>query len=109
MSEHLPESAHPGQIDIAGSRSPVTYRLKAEKEDNGGYHIAVSLTAPRDWLLKQGFRHEATLLRQGGDRVRVRFDSDLNVADNVSVTLTGDDETIASQEELDLRFPELRH
>lgn len=108
MSEHLKEAGYPGQIDIEGSRSPVTYKLKARREDNGAFRVAVSLTAPRDWLLKQGFRKQATLVRQDGDQMAVHFEETLNVADNISVTLRADDSMIASMEELKKKFPELQ-
>lgn len=108
MAEHLKEAGYPGQIDIGGSRSPVTYKLKASKENNGSYLVEVSLSAPRDWLLKQGFRNEATLVRQGGMEVPVHFEETLNVADNISVTLQADDAVVASIDELRRSFPEFR-
>lgn len=108
MTEHLKEAGYPGQIDIGGSRSPVTYKLKARKEDDGAFRVAVSLSAPRDWLLKQGFRKEATLVRQSGEKMPVHFEETLNVADNISVTLRADDALIASMEELRRKFPEFR-
>ncbi|WP_117193339.1 hypothetical protein [Rhizobium terrae] len=108
MTEHLKEAGYPGQIEIGGDRSPVTYKLKARKENDGAYHVAVSLTAPRDWLLKQGFRNEATLVRQSGEQMPVHFEETLNVADNISVTLHADDAVIASMDELRKKFPELR-
>ncbi|MBP2561581.1 hypothetical protein J2T08_002501 [Neorhizobium galegae] len=108
MGEHLKEAGYPGQIDIGGDRSPVTYKLKASKEDDGAFHVAVSLSAPRDWLLKHGFRKEATLVRQGGAEMPVHFEETLNVADNISVTLRADDAVIASMDELRRTFPELR-
>lgn len=107
MSEHLKEAAYHGQIDIDGSRSPVTYKLNARKEADA-FHVAVSLTAPRDWLLKQGFRDEAILVRQGGEQIPVHFEETLNVADNVSVTLHADEAVISSGDELKRKFPELR-
>ncbi len=33
MSEHLTQASYPGEIDISGDRSPVTYKLKASRED----------------------------------------------------------------------------
>ncbi|MEH6692984.1 MAG: hypothetical protein V7774_17490 [Pseudorhizobium pelagicum] len=107
MSEHLTQASYPGEIDIKGDRSPVTYKLKASKEDDGAIHVAISLTAPRDWLLKHGFRHEATLRRQGGETVPVRFEETLNVADNVAVTLRAEEVLCANMDELNRSFPEL--
>jgi hypothetical protein len=108
MAEHFKEAGFPGQIEIGGSRSPVTYKLTARKEDDGAVHVDVSLTAPRDWLLKQGFRHEAVLVRQSGEQVPVRFEETLNVADNISVTLNADEAVLASMDELRSKYPELR-
>ncbi|TWF58312.1 hypothetical protein [Neorhizobium alkalisoli] len=108
MAEYLKDSGHTGQIDIDGNRSPVTYKLKAQKNDDGAYRVALSLTAPRDWLLRQGFRKEAVLVCEGGREVPVHFEETLNVADNISVTLQADDAVIASAVELRRRFPELR-
>ena len=108
MQEHIKQSGYPGQIEIGGIRSPITYKLKARRENDGIYHVAVSLTAPRDWLLKQGFRNEATLVRIGGTEMPVHFEETLNVADNISVTLHADDAVIASMDELKKTFPELR-
>ncbi|HEX5935535.1 MAG TPA: hypothetical protein VFY63_15345 [Pseudorhizobium sp.] len=107
MSEHLTQASYPGEIDIAGDRSPVSYKLKASKEDNGAIHVDLSLTAPRDWLLKHGFRHEAMLLRQQGEPVPVRFEETLNVADNIAVTLRADEFVCRNPEELRKTFPEL--
>ncbi|KGE02112.1 hypothetical protein [Rhizobium sp. YS-1r] len=108
MTEHLKEAGYSGQIDIGGSRSPVTYKLKACREDDGAFHVAVSLTTSRDWLLKHGFRRQATLVRQGGYQMPVHFEETLNVADNISVTLRADDAVIASMDELKRKFPELQ-
>ena len=107
MAEHLKEAGYPGQIDIGGERSPVTYKLKARKEDDGAFRVAVSLTAPRDWLLKHGFRKEAKLIRQSGEEIPVHFEETLNVADNISVTLHGNEAVCASLDDLKRKFPEL--
>ncbi|MFN7101670.1 MAG: hypothetical protein ACK4N1_03530 [Pseudorhizobium sp.] len=106
MSEYLTQASYPGEIDINGNRSAVSYKLKASKNDDGAIRVAISLTAPRDWLLKHGFRHEATLRRQGGETVPVRFEETLNVADNVAVTLRADDVVCADMDEMNRSFPE---
>lgn len=107
MSEHLTQASYPGEIDIKGDRAPVTYKIKAMKEDDGAIHVGVSLTAPRDWLLKHGFRHEATLHRKNGEPMPVRFEETLNVADNIAVTLYADEFVCGSRDELTKSFPEL--
>ena len=107
MTEHLKQASYPGEIDIKGDRSPVTYQLKASKVDDGAVQVAVSLTAPRDWLLKHGFHHEAMLVRQGGARIPMHFEETLTVADNLAVTLRADQIVCASMDELKRSFPEL--
>ena len=107
MPEHLKEIGYPGQIDIGGERSPVTYKLRARREDDGAFHVAVSLTAPRDWLLKHGFRREAMLVRQSGEEMPLHFQETLNVADNISVTLRAKEAVCGSFDELRRKFPEL--
>lgn len=107
MTEYLQDAGYPGAIKIGDDQSPATYRLKASKENDGAFHVAVSLTAPRDWLLKHGFRNEATLVRQSGEETPVHFVETLDVADNISVTLTADDAVCRSLGELHRKFPEL--
>lgn len=107
MSEHLAQASHPGEIAVGEHRAPASYKLKATKEDNGAIRVALSLTAPRDWLLKHGFRHEATVLRPNGETVPVYLEQSLDVADNVAVTLHADDVICKSTEELHRTFPEL--
>lgn len=107
MSEHLTQASYPGEIDIEGDRSPVTYKLKTTKDDDGAIHVALSLTAPRDWLLKHGFRKEAVLLRKSGEPIPVRFEETLNVADNIAVTLRADEFVSSSMDDVNRTFPEL--
>ncbi|MCJ8518664.1 hypothetical protein ABID21_001548 [Pseudorhizobium tarimense] len=107
MSEYLTQASYPGEIAVGNDRAPVSYKLKASKEDDGSIHVALSLTAPRDWLLKHGFRSEATLMRKKGEPVPVRFEETLNVADNIAVTLHADESVCRSKDELHQRFPEL--
>ncbi len=108
MSEHLAQASHPGEIQLGDHRAPASYKLKATKEDNGEIRVVLSLTAPRDWLLKHGFRHEATLLRHNGETVPVHFEETLNVADNVAVTLHADEVICQTSNELHQMFPELK-
>ena len=107
MSEHLEQTAYPGQIDIGGDRSPVSYKLIARKDDSGSFRVSLSLTAPRDWLLKHGFSKDAVLVRQGGAEVPVHSDSPVEVGDNVAVTLNAKDAVLASEDDLHRQFPEL--
>lgn len=107
MSEHLTQASYPGEIDIQGDRSPVTYKLKATKDEDGAIHVALSLTAPRDWLLKHGFRSEAMLLRKAGEPIPVRFEETLNVADNIAVTLRAEEFVAPSMDDVKRTYPEL--
>ena len=107
MSEYLTQASYPGEIAIGNDRAPVSYKLKASKEDDGSIHVALSLTAPRDWLLKHGFRKEAMLKRNKGEPVAVHFEETLNVADNIAVTLHADESVCKNMDELHRRFPEL--
>ena len=107
MSEYLTQASYPGEIDINGNRSPASYKVKASKEDDGAIHVAISLTAPRDWLLKRGFRQEATLLRKGGQTVAVRSEEAVDVTDNVAITLRADDVVCQDMDELNRSFPEI--
>jgi hypothetical protein len=108
MSEHLTQASYQGEIVIGEDRAPASYKLKAAKDDGGAIRVSLSLTAPRDWLLKHGFRHEAKLVRQNGEAVPVRFEETLNVADNVAVTLYADEVVCGTSEELRRAFPELK-
>ena len=107
MQEHLTQASYPGEIDIEGDRAPVTYKIKATKEDDGAFHVGLSLTAPRDWLLKHGFRNEAVLRRKEGEPVAVHFEETLTVADNIAVTLYADEFVCGSMDEMTRTFPEL--
>ena len=71
MPEHLKEAGYPGQIEIDGTRSPITYKLNASKDNDGAYHVAVSLTAPRDWLLTgSANKHESDSSRRSDLRCK---------------------------------------
>lgn len=108
MTAHIREESFPGQIDIGGTRSPVTYKLNAREDEGGSYHVAVSLIAPRDWLLKHGFRKDALLLCKSGRQVPVHLEKPLDVDDNVAVTLHGDEAHLDSMDEVRRQFPELK-
>lgn len=108
MTTHIQQEGFAGQIEIGGNRSPVTYMLNARQEASGSYRVAISLTAPRDWLLEHGFRDKAILLRKSGAETPIHSEGVVDVADNAAVTLHGDEASIASAEELRRQFPELR-
>lgn len=106
MTEYLRDAVGKGELEIGGNRSPVTYTLKASGQDDGAVRVEVMLSAPRDWLLKQGFKQDATLLRSAGDAISVHFEDTLDVDDNISVPLKAH-QTIGSRDELRQKFPEI--
>lgn len=107
MSEHLQEISSNGFLEIGSDRSSVGYKLVATKEPNG-VRVALSVMAPRDWLLNKGFRREATLVASNDQRISVSFDGELDVSDSISVSLRADDALFPSMEAAHQRFPELQ-
>ncbi|MBT9369802.1 hypothetical protein [Rhizobium sp. CSW-27] len=107
MSEHLQEAASHGKLEVGNGHSDVGYKLVAIREHDDAVRVRISVMAPRDWLLKQGFHHEGTLVRQGGERLPVTFDGQLDVTDNISVTLGASDIICPSIETAREKFPEL--
>ena len=87
------EGSGQGQLEINGNSQPVSYELVEAREDDDSRQVRIRLNAPRDWLLKQGFNGEATLVRDNGSRIAVRREGGLDVGDSVSVTLEGYDDT----------------
>lgn len=98
-----------GRLDINGQTAPVTYELVVAREEDDSRQVRIRLDAPRDWLLKQGFNGEATLVRANGDRIAVRRQGGLDVDDAVSVTLEGYDDTRSDASDVDAAYPELKH
>lgn len=107
MSEHLQEASSNGKLEVGGGQSEVGYKLVATREHDEAVRVRISVMAPRDWLLKQGFRHEGTLVRQSGERLPVTFDGELDVSDNISVTLGASDIICPSIHVAREKFPEL--
>lgn len=106
-TEHLGEADGTGRIMLEGQHAPVSYHLTATWENGNAYGVRIELSAPRDWLLDRGFDREATLVRQNGERVRVRFENRLGVEDNVSVNLEARDVLQGSLDDLTAKYPEL--
>ncbi|WP_244618798.1 hypothetical protein [Rhizobium sp. 18065] len=107
MIRHLENADGQGQILIGERLSPVAYRVSVEEVD-GRYRASVSLHAPRDWLLKQGFKLRATLILANGDRTEVEHGSPVEISDNVSVILSGAPQSFGDQTSLIEKFPELK-
>lgn len=98
-----------GRLEINGASQPVTYELVVAREEDDTQQVRIRLDAPRDWLMQQGFSGEAILVRDNGSRIAVRRDSGVDVADSVSVTLEGYDDSLDNEPELRQAYPELRH
>ncbi|MBP2550668.1 hypothetical protein J2858_003608 [Neorhizobium galegae] len=107
MSEHLQEASSNGTLEVGGGQSNVGYKLVATREHDEAVRVRISVMAPRDWLLKQGFKHDATLVRKGGARLPIIFDGTLDVGDNISVELDASDTICPSIDEARKTFPEL--
>ncbi|MFD1745551.1 hypothetical protein ACFSE1_08780 [Rhizobium helianthi] len=107
MSEHLHEASSNGQLDVGGQQSAVGYKMVAKQQEDGSVRIAISVMAPRDWLLKQGFKRDAVLVRKDGDRLPVSFDGELDVTDSISVSLRAPDQSFPDLNAAQAQFPEL--
>ncbi|WP_156378695.1 MULTISPECIES: hypothetical protein [unclassified Rhizobium] len=103
---HLENADGQGQLLIGERLSPVSYHVTVEERDEQ-LVAKVNLQAPRDWLIKQGFKKRATLVRASGDRVEVLHDGEVDVADSLSIVLEADDLVYARADALLDAFPEL--
>lgn len=106
MSEHIENADGQGKLVIGSGSSPVSYHVSAVRTGER-YTVTVTLQAPRDWLLKRGFRDEAVLERDGADTINLTHPGRLDVSGDVSVILRSRALTCASRSELVHRFPEL--
>ena len=101
------EGSGQGKLEINGHSKPVSYELVVAREEDDTRQVRIRLNAPRDWLLQQGFKGEAVLVRDNGSRIAVRREGGLNVEDSVSVTLEGYDDT--HDGDVSDAYPELKH
>lgn len=97
-----------GQLMIGEHLSPVSYRLEARQDDRG-YAVRLSVQAPRDWLLQQGFERRAMLVLASGERAEVVHEDDLDVTDSLRVVLQAEPRTYPDHTTLTQAFPELLH
>jgi hypothetical protein len=103
---HLESADGQGQLLIGERLSPVSYHVSVE--ERGEQLIAkVRLQAPRDWLIKQGFKRRATLVRASGERVEVLHEDEVDVSDSLSIVLAADDLVYEAGGALLDAFPEL--
>ncbi|PYB73987.1 hypothetical protein [Rhizobium wuzhouense] len=104
---HLENADGQGQLLIGERLSPVSYRVVAEEAD-GGLAVRVDLQAPRDWLIKQGFKRRATLVLASGDRVEVVHEDEVDVSDSLAIVLKTERLVYDGGKALLEAFPELR-
>lgn len=97
-----------GQLLIGERLSPITYHVAVERQESG-YQAVVDMQAPRDWLIRQGFRTKATLVLASGDRLEVEHDGPVEVSDSISVLLQAPPLDYADQAALIAAFPELEN
>lgn len=106
---NLSQADGAGQIDIGGKVSPVSYHVIArDAEGSAAKQVHIELSLPRDWLVAHGFENEAVLIRENGTRTEVRSDSQVDVADPISIVLASEPTDVASESELGSDFPELK-
>ena len=104
---HLENADGQGQLLIGDRLSPISYHVTVE--ERGEQFVAkVNLQAPRDWLIKQGFKRRATLMRASGDRLEILREDDINVSDSLSIVLEADDLVYEGADVLLDAFPELK-
>lgn len=97
-----------GRLDVNGQSSPATYQISAVEDGADGFLVKIGISAPRDWLLKQGFETEATLVREDGTSVPVQHDGQLSVDDSISVALEFVDPDCKNAEDIEQKYPELK-
>ena len=105
----LNQADAPGQIDIGGKTWPVSYHVIArDGEDNDSAQVHIEVSLPRDWLVERGFRSEAVLIRENGDRTTIRAGDDVDSSDPISIILESDALRADDSEQLLSHFPELK-
>ena len=110
MNDNLQEADATGTLELMGETAPVSYKVSAGgDQQHGKFVVKVAVKAPRDWLLKRGFKTSATLVRQDGSRLDLHHDGELDVGEAVSVELLAvDDSSSADSDALRRNYPELR-
>lgn len=108
MNDNLQKADATGKLELRGEEAPVSYGVSvAGEKPDGRFVVTVSVKAPRDWLLKRGFKSSATLVRQDGNRIDLHHDGELDVGEAVSVELSAVDSSCAESAELRRKYPEL--
>ncbi|MCC8932932.1 hypothetical protein [Rhizobium sp. 'Codium 1'] len=94
-----------GQVLIGELLSPITYHVAVERLGSH-YRATVEMQAPRDWLIRQGFKSRATLVLLSGDRIELEHDGPVDVSDSLRVVLQGKAVDYGDREALVAAFPE---
>jgi hypothetical protein len=109
MTGNLHKADATGKLELSNKVSPIAYDVTVGEEKKAGrYVVKISVSAPRDWLLQRGFKSDATLVKEDGNRVQLRHDGDLDVGDAISVELSAFDDSCSMESELQQKYPELR-
>lgn len=94
-----------GQLLIGELLSPITYHVAVERLGSH-YRATVEMQAPRDWLIRQGFKSRATLVLSSGDRIELEHDGPVDVSDSLRVVLQGKAVDYGDRDALVAAFPE---
>jgi hypothetical protein len=109
MSDNLQKADATGKLELANEAASMPYDVTVAKEKDGGkYVVKVSVSAPRDWLLKRGFKTSATLIKEDGNRIELHHNGKLDVGQAISVELYAIDKSCAEDADLQRKYPELR-
>ena len=109
MLTHDAEGNGRGILEINGQSQPVSYEVVMARDEDETRSGRIRLMAPRDWLIKQGFSGEATLVRDNGSRVKVVHEGGVDVDDPISVALEGSEALKGGEDEVAEAYPELSH
>lgn len=106
IDEHLGEADGQGRIRLEGKEAPAAYKVRASRRGPDAYNLLVSVMASRDWLLDNGFRKTADLIRENGEETSVAFDGALDVGDNIAVQLTREQQFNGAMDDFIKAYPE---
>lgn len=103
---HVQNADGQGQLLIGDRLSPVAYHVTVDREGDR-FAASVEVQAPRDWLIRQGFKRSATLVLASGDRAAIGHDGQLDVSESISVVLQTGPLHYDDRETLVQAFPEV--
>ena len=109
MSDTLQKADATGKLELANELASMPYDITVAKEkQDGKFVVTVSVSAPRDWLLKRGFKSAATLVKEDGIRIELHHEGELDVGEAISIRLSAIDNGCGDEAELQRKYPELR-